>query len=302
MKKENINEKWSKPLAEILKNELKERKKRNAKYNQDDFAKELNISSSTLTQLLKQNRNPSLDSLFSISEALNCSIDYLAGLTHIKNREWDDINKSIQLLSKKTKLSEKALDKIINHISYDEPYLYGDKMWVLNQLICSIGFETFLEKFNNYLAFNYDLEYEKYYDNKIRNILESPKKEILPEADDIRYRVERDLKEYAIHTANLTEYKYQFNIKMADRWKKKMDEYKEKDSSLILEDYETFSYAKQRYEYYESLIATYQNKTELQESMEKNFDNHLKEMEKKNKRLKVKQIKLTKSKENKKNG
>lgn len=282
-------------IAERLREALK-----NSKYkSQSELAKELNISRSSMSRMFvgdESDNSYSIPNMIALSKALGVRIDYLLGGEY----KYKDL--SLEDISKKTGLSEAAIDKIINHISYDNPALYKNKIWCLDQLICSIGFEAFLEKFNNYLAFNYDKEYEKYFDNKVKNALDDSKKEMLPEADDIRYRIERELTEYSLYAANLTEYKYQFNLKMADYWKKKMDELKD-SKHIPYEDYETYPYAKERFDYYNNWIVTYQNKKELQESMEKVFDNFLEYQEEANKHFQeLEESMQPKTKEKKRNG
>ncbi len=130
-KKENINEKWARPLSEVLKVEISRRRKKDPDFRQNRFAEELGISPSTLTQLLNENRNPSLDLAFSIAQALDCSIDYLVGLSDVKKRSWNEYSKSKELISKQTGLLNSAIDRLVK-LKEDEDFAY-----VINSLILS---------------------------------------------------------------------------------------------------------------------------------------------------------------------
>lgn len=56
-------------------------------YTQDEFAKILNISTSSISLYENGDREPSLSMLKTISETLNVSSDYLLGLTDNKNND-----------------------------------------------------------------------------------------------------------------------------------------------------------------------------------------------------------------------
>ena len=227
MKKENINEKWSKPLAKILKNEIKKRKIADFdNFKQEDFAEELGISPATLTQLINENRNPRLDSIFNISEKLGCSIDYLVGLTDIKSREWDDLDKSAQVIANKTGLSYAALDHLIN-------YFHKDEIDSLNELLTSVFSGSFLNRLSQYLnnveqgdmiVFDFNrIPYEdlyisilssdlkmikKYSDNSI-NFYKSEIKRLQEENMNLDKHSDEDAEIYKINERQIEEY---FNI------------------------------------------------------------------------------------------
>ena len=156
MKKENINEEWSKHLAEVLKAEIRKRKEQDKNYKQETFAEGLNMSPSTLTLLLKEERNPSLDTLFDIAKALNCSIDYLVGLSSVKEREWNDIDKSSVLIQKETGLSKRSINKLLN-LKKASSTEFVD---TINELICSNT--LIIEKIRDYLLYQPDDENTKY--------------------------------------------------------------------------------------------------------------------------------------------
>ena len=56
-------------------------------FTQDEFAKKLNISASSISLYENGDREPSLATLKTISETLNVSTDYLLGLTDVENNE-----------------------------------------------------------------------------------------------------------------------------------------------------------------------------------------------------------------------
>lgn len=56
-------------------------------FTQDEFAKKLNISASSISLYENGDREPSLATLKTISEILNVSTDYLLGLTDVENNE-----------------------------------------------------------------------------------------------------------------------------------------------------------------------------------------------------------------------
>lgn len=49
------------------------------------LSKELNIATSTLNGYLRQNREPDFDTLINLAKYFNVSIDYLLGVTNIRN-------------------------------------------------------------------------------------------------------------------------------------------------------------------------------------------------------------------------
>ena len=49
------------------------------------LSKELNIAASTLNGYLRQNREPDFDTLINLAKYFNVSIDYLLGVTNIRN-------------------------------------------------------------------------------------------------------------------------------------------------------------------------------------------------------------------------
>lgn len=149
MKKENINEEWSKHLAEVLKSEIGKRKKQDENFNQEKFADELGISPSTLTLLLKGERNIRIDSAYNIAKAINCSIDYLVGLSSVQNREWSDDDKTDHLIYKETGLSIEA----INHLRK----MPEDHKQLLDCLLTSLGSDYFFDRLVDF--FKFDVEY-----------------------------------------------------------------------------------------------------------------------------------------------
>ena len=54
-------------------------------YTQQDLANKLNSSKSVIGLYENETRKPSLEILLKLSEAFNCSIDYLLGKTNIRN-------------------------------------------------------------------------------------------------------------------------------------------------------------------------------------------------------------------------
>ena len=59
-------------------------------YTQQDLANKLNSSKSVIGLYENETRKPSLEILLKLSEAFNCSIDYLLGKTNIRNYDKDE--------------------------------------------------------------------------------------------------------------------------------------------------------------------------------------------------------------------
>lgn len=267
MKKENINEKWSKPLAKVLKNEIKKRKESNPKFSQDEFAELLNISPSTLTLLLKGERNPSLDSVYSIANALDCSIDYLVGLSPIKNRKWSDLDKAIELVSKESGISQESIDKIMNHICLGDPEEKEYFIYCFNQMICSLKFESFLRYFNNYLAFDFEKYNEEFEINELYNSQTGSKEKLLPTAKMFLRDIRDSLSESVIELADFTEHKFKVNKYYLDKYEHIISQYEDEDSTYTERYYE----AQTKHTEYKRRIEDYDTYLEITKSNEKEW-------------------------------
>ena len=57
------------------------------KLNQEELAKKLNISPSTIAMYETNRRQPNYDILENLSNIFNCSLDYLLGKSNIRNPE-----------------------------------------------------------------------------------------------------------------------------------------------------------------------------------------------------------------------
>lgn len=88
--------------------------------------------------------NPKIDNLISIAKGLNCSIDYLVGLTSVKERDWKNTDKCIDLINKKTGLSVKALNRVIFQLNNHE-------IEALDELLTSVFVGSFLSRLHEYL-------------------------------------------------------------------------------------------------------------------------------------------------------
>lgn len=96
--------------------------------SQKDFAKILNISNSTLSQYESNLRIPSDDIKIKIATYFNVSLDYLLGITNIKNTNSESIDEEFsELLNDPellvafkdlSSLSESDKKEIINYIKF----------------------------------------------------------------------------------------------------------------------------------------------------------------------------------------
>ena len=126
---------WKNKFTKVLAAEMEERKEYDPTFSQYSFAYRLGISPATLTQLLKGKRNPSLDTTYRIAKELNCSIDYLVGLTQVRNREWNEENNFAQALYTHTGLTKYALhnlDDLANEVNSSK---FKDCMEYVNSVI-----------------------------------------------------------------------------------------------------------------------------------------------------------------------
>lgn len=75
------------------------------KMNQEEFAKKIDVSRSSVSYYEKGDRIPDIATLIRIHSQTGLSIDYLLGLSDIENEEYEVINKA-------TGLSEQAITKL----------------------------------------------------------------------------------------------------------------------------------------------------------------------------------------------
>lgn len=235
MRKGNINEKWSKPLASILRKELKQRQRENKEYSQEDFADDLNLSTSTLSLLLKEERNPSLDSIFSIANALNCSVDYLVGLSPIKNREWNDLDKSISVISNESGLDVHVIETLIREsVNKDFASTISELITSNTKIMDSIS------DYLNYLPLNDDEVYEcdagkKY---KIKNPDSSITTKYFLNVGNLNSMKIDEIENELIRFKELSNLSYKNNIEKIDYYQGELDDLDFKKITQELSDEE----------------------------------------------------------------
>ena len=76
-------------------------------FTQDEFARKLNISASSISLYENGDREPSLATLKTISETLNVSTDYLLGLTEVENNESSKCD-TLEKLERRHRILSKA--------------------------------------------------------------------------------------------------------------------------------------------------------------------------------------------------
>lgn len=153
--------KWQKVLSKRLKKEYEDRKDKNPNYSQKKFSDDLNISESMLTQLLKGERNITIDSAYAISKELNCSIDYLVREDSPRSNIPSSEEMKLSNISNVLKLSFESIYTITNILDDEE-------INALNELIHGFDFKAFLYQFNKYI------NYEKYYDSEFIKVDDFP--------------------------------------------------------------------------------------------------------------------------------
>lgn len=123
-----------------------------SKYSCSQLEELTDVADSSIKAITNGNRpNPKIDNLISIAKGLNCSIDYLVGLSAIPNREWDDFDKASNLVQKETGLSYDSIE-ILSHLfmEIDDKNLFS----AFNELIESSYFYSLLLYWKTYLFFD----------------------------------------------------------------------------------------------------------------------------------------------------
>ncbi len=119
---------WHEILGKTIKKELD--KKGMA---QREFAKKLGIDEGNFSKYLKGEKTPQADTLIKIAKGLDCSLDYLVGLSKSKYAEPTEDEKAIAKVSELTGLEcetieemidlKDSLKTIINKVSYEDRLL-----------------------------------------------------------------------------------------------------------------------------------------------------------------------------------
>lgn len=112
-------------IGAILKKRIKEKG-----YTQKDFADITGVKYSTLRKYLSGKAIYSCELLLQFTEILDCSVDYLLGLSESPIREYHEI-------AEQTKLSETAIGKIVKYAkSYDQNFNAKIHIQCLDWMLC----------------------------------------------------------------------------------------------------------------------------------------------------------------------
>ena len=116
-------------VGAILKKRVKEKG-----YTQEEFADVVGVKYSTLRKYMSGKSAYSYELLLEFSEALECSVDYLLGLSKSPIKEHHEI-------AEQTRLSEKAIAKIVKYAKYYDEEFEGRRfIKCLDMMICEDGF------------------------------------------------------------------------------------------------------------------------------------------------------------------
>ena len=115
-------------IGAILKKRIKEKN-----YTQEQFAEEVGVKYSTLKKYLSGKTSYSYELLLEFAEKLDCSVEYLLGLSKSPNPEYHEI-------AEQTRLSEKAIEKICKYAKvYDTEFEGNSFIRTLDMLVCEDG-------------------------------------------------------------------------------------------------------------------------------------------------------------------
>lgn len=115
-------------IGAILKKRVKEKG-----YTQQEFADVVGVKYSTLRKYMSGKAAYSYELLLLFSEHLDCSVDYLLGLSKSPIKEHHEI-------SEQTRLSEEAIKKIVKYAShYDDEFEARRYIKCLDMMLCEDG-------------------------------------------------------------------------------------------------------------------------------------------------------------------
>ena len=146
-------------FSKRLNDEYEKRRNNDAKYTQKEFAFTLGIEKTLLNKLMSEEREPTLDVLYKVSNALSCNVEWLIRDDVQRDRYPIDEDISILQISKKTGLTSKAIRCLIE--DYDK-----NEMIALNELISNLFSISFLKTFYRLLNIE-DEEEDIVYDETI---------------------------------------------------------------------------------------------------------------------------------------
>lgn len=181
---------WNEALKEVL---IKE-------FNQEgitrkEFAKRIGTDDSNFGKYLTGDKVPRIDTLIKISKELDCSLDYLLGLSKTRNIEPVNDEKAFVRVSELTglsidslislyisysegKLSEKILgediwcscldNEIVSFFNTNEKDNWESKIKILSYLLCSNNFNGLIDSLYKYYQFDLD-EYKNEYFTLLSN-------------------------------------------------------------------------------------------------------------------------------------
>lgn len=115
-------------IGDILKKRIKEKG-----YIQEEFAEEVGIGYSTLKGYLSGETAYTYEQMEKFAEKLDCTYDYLLGLSKSPIKEYHEI-------AEQTRLSEKAIEKIVSYAShFDDEAEARRYIRLLDKMICEDG-------------------------------------------------------------------------------------------------------------------------------------------------------------------
>lgn len=115
-------------IGDVLKKRIKEKG-----YTQEEFAEEVGIGHSTLKKYLSGETAYTYEQMEKFAKLLDCSYDYLLGLSKSPIKEYHEI-------AEQTRLSEKAIERIASQAKYyDEDFNAKRFIICLDELLCKEG-------------------------------------------------------------------------------------------------------------------------------------------------------------------
>ena len=148
-------------LSKRLSDELEKRKDKNPKYTQKDLAEDLGIDASTISKYLSKDRQTSVESLYKISEALDCSIEWLVRDDVPRSRKPSKEENHMSMIAEKTGFSLDTIQKILMFSDEEKEFIEclvnaHSFIYLLKQLIKFFNFN----RYHNDYAFVYVEEEE----------------------------------------------------------------------------------------------------------------------------------------------
>lgn len=114
---------WYESLKETIKRELEPKG-----ISQREFARSIEIDEVNFNKYLNGTKTPRIDTLIKIAKGLDCSLDYLLGLSKAKYVEPTEDEKAILKVSELTGLEVETIEKLIDGINNCKKYAMNENV------------------------------------------------------------------------------------------------------------------------------------------------------------------------------